>query len=672
MICGDADDRLLAGLKRYFGFEDFLDNQRQVIERITSGNDLCVVMPTGAGKSLCYQLPALLADGFTLVVSPLIALMFDQVQSLRKRGIPAAFINSTVSFTEQLAAADAAASGEVKLLYVAPERLHTGFFQDFLRRNPPEMLVVDEAHCISEWGHDFRPSYRRIGEAATAAGIKRICAFTATATPLVCRDIRTQLQRENMELLVAGFRRPNLSFKVQMCDGGKAAKFAALKKLLAGEKVPTIIYAATRQAVDELTELPGVTGYHAGMSNEERNAAQEHFMHAPAPILAATNAFGMGIDRSDVRKVIHYQLPGSLEAYYQEAGRAGRDGENAECILLFSYSDRYIQKFLIEMNNPPPDVIRNVYGAVRNKIISMDTPAPLEISTSALAGEVPGVKSDGQVSAALGILEKSGFIRRMARRSGHGTLRFTGDVDRLKILHQEERTQRSRFIHRVIGKWGRTAGRETECSIEELAGIAGLSPDQVKRVIGALAGDVLEWHAGFSGRAIELVDPDLAVPELDDAEIIHRLDYETARLDEVVNYARSANCRQVELTGYFGEDCENWRCGCCDICAGAVTSTVAGISESDVRVALRAADIFSGRIGIGKLSQILAGSRSASIIAGNWHRNPCFGALRKLRQAKIESLLRALTDSGELARIDRNGYPCVALSEKGRVRLDHK
>ena len=671
MIPGGADDRLLAGLKKYFGYDDFLDNQRQVIGRIISGNDLCVVMPTGAGKSLCYQLPALLADGFTLVVSPLIALMLDQVQSLRRRGIPAAFINSTVSFAEQLAAADAAACGEIKLLYVAPERLQTGFFQDFLRRNPPEMLVVDEAHCISEWGHDFRPSYRRIGEAALAAGIKRVCAFTATATPLVCRDIRTQLQRENMELLVAGFRRPNLSFKVQMCDGGKAAKLAALKKLLAGEKVPTIIYAATRQAVDELTSaLPGVTGYHAGMSLEARNLAQEYFMHDPAPVLAATNAFGMGIDRSDVRKVIHYQLPGSLEAYYQEAGRAGRDGESAECTLLFSFSDRYIQKFLIEMNNPPPEVIRGVYTAVRNKILAMETPAPLEISASALADDVPGVKSDGQISAALGILEKSGAIRRMARRSGHGTLRFTGDPDRLRILHQEERTQRSRFIHRVISKWGRAAGRETECTIEELAEIAGLSPDQVKRVIGALSGEVLEWHGGFTGRAIELTDPALITPELDDAELSRHLDYETARLDEVVHYARSANCRQVGLIGYFGEVCDNWECGCCDICAGTSSAAgISGVSESDIRTALRAADIFSGRIGIGKLGQILAGSRSASIIAGNWHRNPCFGTLRKLRAAKIERLLRALTDSGELARIDRNGYPCIVLSEKGRARL---
>ena len=335
-------------LLRHFGFESFLDHQKEVVEDIVAGNDLCVVMPTGAGKSLCYQLPAMIKDSYTLIISPLIALMADQVAALQKHRIPAAFINSSISFAEQRDAMFRCVNGEIKLLYVAPERLQTDYFHDFILRCPPAMLVVDEAHCISEWGHDFRPSYRNIGTIAQRTGIRQICAFTATATPEVSEDIRRQLLRPQMKLVAAGFRRPNLNFKVHNCQGGKDVKLAILKKLLA-EKISgaTIIYAATRQAVDELSSLPQVRRYHAGMSNEERNAAQEHFMHAPAPILAATNAFGMGIDRSDVRKVIHYQLPGSLEAYYQEAGRAGRDGENAECILLFSYSDRYIQKFLI-------------------------------------------------------------------------------------------------------------------------------------------------------------------------------------------------------------------------------------------------------------------------------------------------------------------------------------
>ena len=663
-------DNLTSNLQKFFNFEEFLDYQRPVIEKIMSGRDICVVMPTGAGKSLCYQLPALLRDGYTLIISPLIALMYDQVDSLRRKGIPAAFINSTVNFNEQLQAAEAAARGEIKLLYVAPERLQTDYFNNFMRRNPPEMLIVDEAHCISEWGHDFRPSYRHIGKIAAETGIRQLCAFTATATPAVCDDIRTQLQRDDMELLVAGFRRPNLVFKVIECEGRKDAKLTALKRILSENRQPTLIYAATRQAVDEIAQLPGVTGYHAGMTPEERNAAQEYFMHDPAPVLAATNAFGMGIDRPDVRRVIHYQLSGSLEAYYQEAGRAGRDGESAECILLFSYADRYIHKFLIEMNNPPPEIIRSVYRELYWRTGELPEPGELEVTAAALKDDIHGAKSDGQVSAALGILEKLGFIRRSARKSGTGQLRFKGDITRLRLLHQEEKTQRSRFIHRVTGHFGIKAENFMDIDVETLAAVAGLSTEQIKRVITALNGDCLEWVAGFSGRSVALTDPALAMPDFNDQELSAHLEYEISRLDEMVNYARSGRCRQVELIEYFGEKSDSWQCGCCDNCAGnSDMARIPGVKAEDIRIALRCADLMNGRVGIGKLAQILAGSRNASVIAGNWHRNCCFGTLRHLKSATVEKLLRQLSESGDLEKVNRSGYPCIKLSESGRRKL---
>ena len=659
-------------LLRHFGFESFLDHQKEVVEDIVSGNDLCVVMPTGAGKSLCYQLPAMIKDSYTLIISPLIALMADQVAALQKRNIPAAFINSSISFAEQRDAMFRCANGEIKLLYVAPERLQTDFFHDFLLRNTPAMLVVDEAHCISEWGHDFRPSYRNIGKIAQRAGIPQICAFTATATPEVSEDIRRQLLRPQMKLVAAGFRRPNLNFKVHNCQGGKDVKLAVLKKLLA-EKISgaTIIYAATRQAVDELSSLPQVRRYHAGMSNEERNAAQEYFMNDPAPILAATNAFGMGIDRPDVRRVIHYQLPGSLEAYYQEAGRAGRDGESADCLLLFSYADRYIQNFLIEMNNPPPSLIRSVYRVLRAEFNRDPQKPVLEISAAELQKLIPSSASDGQISAALGILEKSGAIIRRSRQVGCGKLCFTGDIAQLRIIHQLEKTQRSRFIHRMIGEFGEALRKPREITIDTMAQIAGLSAEQIRRVLNALNGDVLSWENGFSGRAIELVDPARIEPPLDDNELDHRRNYEQSRLDAVVKYASSRNCRQKELIGYFGEKDDSWHCGNCDNCSGRSPASLQtrGITESEVRIVLRAAELFNGRIGAGKMAQILSGSRSAGIIAGNWHRNACFGVLRKLKQTGVEQLIRALLDSGDLERIERGGYPCVRLSLQGRGRL---
>ena len=659
-------------LQRHFGFESFLDHQKEVVEDIIAGVDLCVVMPTGAGKSLCYQLPALIKGSYTLIISPLIALMADQVASLQRRNIPAAFINSSISFAEQRDAMYRCANGEIKLLYVAPERLQTDFFHEFLLRTPPAMLVVDEAHCISEWGHDFRPSYRHIGKIAQKAGISHICAFTATATPEVSEDIRHQLLRPKMKLVAAGFRRPNLNFKVQNCQGGKDVKLAALKKLLK-EKISgaTIIYAATRQAVDELSAIPGVRGYHAGMNNDARNAAQEYFMHDPAPVLAATNAFGMGIDRPDVRRVIHYQLPGSLEAYYQEAGRAGRDGESADCILLFSYADRYIQNFLIDMNNPPPSLIRSVYRVLRAEYARHPENPVLEISAAELQKMVSGAASDGQISAALGILEKSGAIIRRTRQTGCGKIVFTSDIAQLRVIHQLEKTQRSRFIHRMIGEFGARLRKFMEITVDEMAQIAGLSAEQIRRVLNALNGDLLTWENGFAGRAIELTDPAQIEPPLDDKELDLRRDYEQSRLDAVVKYASTHNCRQKELIGYFGEKDDSWHCGICDNCAGNSPDSLKnrGISNQDIRIVLRAAELFSGRIGAGKMAQILAGSRSAGIVAGNWHHNACFGILRKLKQANVEQIIRALLDSGDLERIERGGYPCIKLSEQGKQRL---
>jgi ATP-dependent DNA helicase RecQ len=262
------------------------------------------------------------------------------------------------------------------------------------------------------------------------------------------------------------------------------------------------------------------------------------------------------------------------------------------------------------------------------------------------------------------------LIRRSAKRSGFGFLHFSGDPDRLRIVHQEEKTQRSRFIHRVITHYGRSVSKEFECSVDTLAEISGLNSEQVKRVLNALNGDCLEWRTGFSGRAVSLTDPQLRMPDLDDAELSAHLDYELSRLDDMIHYARSRRCRQVELIGYFGENSDHWQCGCCDNCAGIFSgTTIPGISEKEIRIALRGAELLSGRVGIGKLGQILAGSRSASIIAGNWHRNGCFGSLRHLKSAGVEKLLRQLENSGWLERVERGGYMCIRISAAGRAKL---
>ncbi len=338
-------------LKSFFGYDSFRPGQQEVIRQILKGRDILAVMPTGAGKSICYQIPALLLPGITLVISPLISLMQDQVQALREAGVPAAFLNSSLSEQAFAETIHRAGQGQVQLLYVAPERLENAAFLEFARHVSVSMVTVDEAHCISQWGQDFRPSYMKIIEFINRLDSRPILsAFTATATEIVREDIVCTLGLRDPYTLVTGFDRENLFFQV---DRQKDKDQAVLRYLAEHPDDSGIIYCATRKNVDNLYNLLTESGisaarYHAGMNGEERRRMQEEFVYDYKKIVVATNAFGMGIDKSNVRFVIHYNMPQSMENYYQEAGRAGRDGLDAKCILLFSPQDLMIQRFLLE------------------------------------------------------------------------------------------------------------------------------------------------------------------------------------------------------------------------------------------------------------------------------------------------------------------------------------
>ena len=411
----------VAALREHFGFDDFREGQREVIAAILEGKDAVVVMPTGSGKSLCYQLPALMLNGATLVVSPLIALMKDQVDALHARQLPATFINSSIAEREQWSRIEGLRRGEFKLVYVAPERFRSSRFLQALQSVSVSLFAVDEAHCISTWGHDFRPDYLRLRSVIRSLGTVQTLALTATATPYVRSDIIQQLGLNKPQTFVSGFDRPNLSIEVVHTERERE-KIARIRSLARELRGSGIIYASTRKAVEQVgSKLKAldlkVTEYHAGMTDAQRVRAQDEFMNGRTQMIVATNAFGMGIDKPDIRFVVHYQMPGSIEAYYQEIGRAGRDGLPSTCVLLFNYADKNTHDFFIEGSYPDISVVKQVYDALAETELRR-----IELSTTEIARRT-GERNEMAVQSALYVLERAGHIQRTAaalNRGGRG------------------------------------------------------------------------------------------------------------------------------------------------------------------------------------------------------------------------------------------------------------
>ena len=455
-------------LEKYFGFREFLDAQEEVITAITGGADALVVMPTGGGKSLCYQLPALLLEGTTVVVSPLIALMKDQVDALQRRGISATLINSSLTPSEQQERIRALARGEFKLVYIAPERFRSRSFLEALGQSTIALFAVDEAHCLSMWGHDFRPDYFRLDQVLETLGRPQVAAFTATATPEVRRDILTHLRLREPREFVAGFARPNLKLLITHV-ANEPQKYERLNALIRENKTG-IVYCSTRkrvEAVAETLKLAKISSilYHGGMNDEEREQAQNEFMQGRRDIVVATNAFGMGIDRADIRFVVHFDVPGSVEAYYQEAGRAGRDGEAATCDLLFNHADTRVQEFFIEGSNPPLEFIVQTYEMLRREA---DEKHELQISIKDMATRLDAQGNDMMLSSSLHVLDREGYIDRfdIPGRRVRGTRLLQPDVrgTQLKLdaakLREKERRDRAKLKLMIDFAYARTCRQQ--------------------------------------------------------------------------------------------------------------------------------------------------------------------------------------------------------------------
>jgi len=443
-------DQLNEALPEHFGYASFREGQRESILEVLNGNDVVLVMPTGSGKSLCYQLTALLMPGITVVVSPLIALMKDQVDALESRGISATYINSSLNASEMAHCLSGMRSGRYKLVYVAPERFRNRRFQEALAECDLSLLTIDEAHCISQWGHDFRPDYLNLKSVVQDFPAARILAVTATATPEVRDDIIVQLGMDGSirpapVVMVTGFARPNLYLKVAQCATHKQ-KLSRLKSVIEEYRCG-IVYCSTRKMVTRVAAMledAGISAltYHGAMSDNNRTDAQNRFMSSESPVVVATNAFGMGVDRGDLNFVVHWDIPGSLEAYYQEVGRAGRDGQAAWCELLFNYADIRTQKFFLDGANPTEGDVRKLWQTVEESCM-----AEGEVTcTLEEWAEQSGIRNSMTVGSVMAIMERAGCIEReMMAGNRCYTLRMLPDSNMEGIEQQLKGLQTKRL-----------------------------------------------------------------------------------------------------------------------------------------------------------------------------------------------------------------------------------
>jgi len=555
-------------LNEKFHFSGFRKWQEEIIDTLLTRRDSVVVMPTGSGKSLCYQLPALLLDGVTLVISPLIALMKDQVDGLVRNQVPATFINSALSPSEQGQRLREIQQGRYKLVYIAPERFRNPGFMEGIQSCRVSLFAVDEAHCVSEWGHDFRPDYLRLKGVAERLGHPPVTALTATATPDVRRDIITQLGLRQPVTFVAGFDRPNLCFQVKRVMG-EEDKIDAILTLLRKGSQRGIIYAATRKNVETITQalmFKGYKagGYHAGMEMEARKSVQDRFMDGTLPVVVATNAFGMGIDKADLRFVIHYDIPGSLEAYYQEVGRGGRDGKPATCVLLFNYADTFTQEFFIDGSYPARDMIERVYQVICD--IGTDE---IEITQKALAGLLGHIKSNEMaVSSCLKILEKTGYVERGSE--GEHQARVTLRADPAELQRQSEGKGRyqKEIVNYCLDILNGSKDKTLLVDLDVMAEHLNLSPDQLRRNFSLLhQAGTMEYRPPFRGRGLKILSR-VPVSELNInfQEIERRSLFERKKLKKMVDYAYTDQCLRRFILEYFGERIIKKSCDNCSSC----------------------------------------------------------------------------------------------------------
>jgi ATP-dependent DNA helicase RecQ len=562
-------DQARAVLRAAFGYDGFRPGQELAIESVLSGRDTLVVLPTGGGKSVCYQIPALVLPGLTVIVSPLISLMKDQVDALEARGLPAAFINSTLSSSQVADRLARAARGELRMLYLAPERFDFGNVVSRLRDIGVSLLAIDEAHCISQWGHDFRPSYLRVADARTRLGSPPTVALTATATPEVREDICRQLALNDPRTIITGFDRTNLAYHV-LPARNDTEKDALLVETLKKHDGLAVVYASTRKSVDRLSfmlEQQGVSaaGYHAGLDDAHRREVQEAFMTESIRAIIATNAFGMGIDKANVRLVIHHSMPGTLEAYYQEAGRAGRDGKHSDVFLLHSFPDRFTHEFFIKGAYPERSLVEQVYRSLATAATRRETlPEAIEEIMPLIGGKV----GPREAESALRILSQAGALVGSETSASLVSIRLLATPARIK----RELTGDANPELGILRALWRMAGDRLNAGAT--VDLDGLPPGLAGRsgATGLLdslqSRQFLIWERVGGGLRLSSPGALLTQFRIDWASIDRRRNAELSKLEAVQRYAYTKACRRGFVLRYFGDPAARSQCDGCDNCLG--------------------------------------------------------------------------------------------------------
>jgi len=573
----DDARRLLA---ERFGYPDFRPGQTEAVASVLEGRDTLVVVPTGGGKSLCFQVPALVLGGLTVVISPLISLMKDQVDALQARGLPATYLNSTLSASEISARMARVQAGGIRLLYLAPERFDLGTLAPKLKAVGVTLLAVDEAHCISEWGHDFRPSYLRVKQVREQLGNPPTVALTATATPEVRDDIVKQLGLVDPRVIISGFDRVNLTYHV-VATKNDTAKDATLIDLVRQQKVDgvTIVYASTRRTVERIAQMlkrariPTV-GYHAGLDDATRAEVQDAFMTERARVIVATNAFGMGIDKPNVRLVVHYAMPGTLEAYYQEAGRGGRDRAPATAILLHAYPDRFTHEFFIDSAIPSRAVVTAVYTACRT-LAEADGLVNEDAAGIAATASTKQIKvSDRQVQSSLNILGKAGALAVADPSRTHASVRLLATPERIKAELDPVADGLALALLRSL--WRRAKDRLHQGIVANLDAVPpglGGAHGAFAQLEALQARQMVVWRR--LGEGITLADPQASIDAwgIEWAALERRHFAEMKKLEQMQRYAYTDQCRRAFVLRYFGDPAARPRCTGCDNCLGTRISS---------------------------------------------------------------------------------------------------